>query len=48
MHYSVWSEREEDEGCFIYREEEDWLDTSNDLIIPNDGFYDKTEENLNE
>lgn len=39
MHHSVWSEQEEDEGYFIYREEEeDWPDTSNDLLLPDTSF----------
>lgn len=44
MHHSVWSEQEEDEGYFIYREE-DWPDTSNDLLLPDTSFI---EDNLRE
>lgn len=39
MHYSVWSEQEEDEGRFIYKEEENWGDTSNDLLLPDYSFF---------
>lgn len=45
MHHSVWSEQEEDEGYFIYREEEDWPDTRNDLLLPDTSFI---EDNLRE
>lgn len=39
MHHFVWAEQEEDEGYFIYREEEDWSDTSNDLLLPDNSFF---------
>ena len=39
MHYSVWSEQEEDEGRFIYKEEENCNDMSNDLLLPDYSFF---------
>ena len=39
MHYSVWSEQEEDEGRFVYEEEGECSDAGNDLLLPDYSFF---------